>query len=114
VAARLQGKFLPFHDALMALNEAPTPSIIDETATRLGLNMGEYREDLNRPQVTAQIEENIKTAGGIARPTPTILIGSYETTKPIIFNQETNVATLQQAIDEVRPSYGQAENENPS
>ncbi len=46
IAAHKQGKFLAFHEALMTGTGAITNEYIEATAKEVGLNMGQFKDDL--------------------------------------------------------------------
>ena len=76
LVANAQGKYRPFHDALMAHQGALTQDVIFETARRAGLNMQTLPRDMQAPGVTAQIVANFNLARAIrAFQTPTYVAG---------------------------------------
>ena len=98
LAAAMQGQFLEFHQAVMAINHAPTVQDINTVAQSMGLNMTEFQQDMNSPLVMQQIESNIASLGGLAQPTPLIFVGNRFVKAPQVFNQETSYNTLEAAI----------------
>ena len=96
IAANQQGKFLAFHETLMSINHAPTVADIDAAAQSVGLNMLQFKQDMNSPIVMKQIEANIASVGGLSQPTPLIFVGNH--TNHVVFNQETSYPALESAI----------------
>ena len=73
IAAKQQGKFIEFYKKVMAerLNEAQT----DELAKSLGLDMDQYKKDMNSKETAKNLEEISQLAEAIkVRGVPTVLI----------------------------------------
>ena len=100
LVANAQGKYRPFHDALMGYQGALTQDVIFETARRVGLNMQALPHDMQAPQITAQIIANYNLARAIrAFQTPTYVAGGSagahvlsSTSASIDFRKEIAVA----------------------
>ena len=75
LAAAQQGRFLPFHTALFAAGR-PNDATIAAAASRAGLDVVRARAAANSPQVAAELDENLKTAGALGMTgTPAWVIG---------------------------------------
>lgn len=57
IAAQKQGKFWEMHDALFETTNW-TPTVIDETAQQIGLNMEQYKADVSGPEVQTQLAKD--------------------------------------------------------
>lgn len=70
IAAQKQGKFWEMHDALFQTTNW-TPTVIDETAQRVGLNMEQYKADVASQEVQTQLAKDkadAQTADVVATP----------------------------------------------
>ncbi|MES2337724.1 MAG: DsbA family protein [Pseudomonadota bacterium] len=75
MAAAQQGRFLPFHTALFASGR-PNAATIAAAAAKAGLDMPRARDAAASPQVAAQLDANLKTAGALGMTgTPAWVIG---------------------------------------
>jgi protein-disulfide isomerase len=90
LAAKLQGKYLPFHNALMVLRRRLTEAAIYQTAKDVGLDVARLKKDMSSPIVLRTIKENreLATAMGI-RGTPSIVIGELMAPGAISYDQMT-------------------------
>jgi protein-disulfide isomerase len=61
-AAQKQGKFWEFHDALFANQRNLTPEFFTQTATKLGLNMEQFKKDMASPEAEAAVKNDSDTA----------------------------------------------------
>jgi protein-disulfide isomerase len=75
IATIRQGKYLAFHQALMASKGDLNSKLIDETARRVGVDVARMRRDMNDPAITKLIDDN-HDLGGQARVdgTPAFLV----------------------------------------
>ncbi len=55
-AANKQGKFWEFHDALFANQNNLTPEFFTQTATKLGLNLEQFKKDSASPEAEAAVK----------------------------------------------------------
>lgn len=100
VAAGKQGKFYPMHDLLFENQRALAPEKYIELATKLGLNIDQFKKDMDSPEVAAQITTDMKEAGEVGvRGTPSFFINgkqpagrSFELYKSIIDEEIKNAA----------------------
>ena len=75
LAAAEQGKFLPFHTAMVAAGR-PNDATIAAAAAKAGLDVARARTTAASPQVAAQLEKNLRTAGALGMTgTPAWVIG---------------------------------------
>jgi protein-disulfide isomerase len=74
LAAGAQGKFWEMHDILFAVPELSDQAIVD-AATKLGLDMDRFNQDMNSPAVRQQINKDLQAAqeAGVTG-TPTIFV----------------------------------------
>jgi protein-disulfide isomerase len=78
LAAVRQGKYAPFHLALMHVTENLQAPDIDAIAKSVGLNVEKLRKDMYAPEVTDEIIANFNLARAIrAFQTPTFVVGSH-------------------------------------
>lgn len=76
LAARKQGRYAPFHHALMRADERLTEEQVLETARSVGLDVGRLQADMADPAIAAAIERNLALAGALGiTGTPSFLIG---------------------------------------
>lgn len=75
MAAHAQGKFWQMHDQLFANQQALDRASLDQTATKLGLDMARFARDIDGPQVKAQIDADMQAANAAGvHGTPTLFI----------------------------------------
>ncbi len=79
MAAARQGKFWPVHDLFFENYNRLNPQKIDELAAQTGVDMEQLKKDRQDPQLTAQLERDIRegTAIGV-RGTPTIYVNGRQ------------------------------------
>ena len=76
MASERQGKYLPFHLALMAAPEKLTEERVFEIAGNTGLDIDRLRRDMKDPAIEAYLAETRKLAQEIGiRGTPAFVIG---------------------------------------
>jgi protein-disulfide isomerase len=75
LASAKQGKYKPFHDALMAKKEHLTTELIMATAKDVGLDMDKLKKDMADASVTDEIASTLKLGQDIGvRGTPMFII----------------------------------------
>jgi protein-disulfide isomerase len=75
LAAAQQGKFLPFHTALFGSGR-PNDATIAAAAAKAGLDVAQARTAAASPEVAAELDKNLKTAGALGMTgTPAWVIG---------------------------------------
>lgn len=76
LAADRQGKYRAFHMAMMELRGAPTEQTVERTAENLGLDLEQFRRDMNAPETDAALAANRALADAIGvTGTPAFVIG---------------------------------------
>ena len=99
IAAQKQGKFWEMHDALFQTTNW-TPTVIDETAQRVGLNMAQYKADVSGPEVQTQLAKDkadAQAADVVA--TPSMFVNG----RPA---RDRSLPTLQKMVDEALAAGG--------
>ncbi len=77
LAAQVQGKYLAFHDALMAAKGPFTLPAILQIARKAGLDATKLRLDMDAPEIRATIERNRALADALGvTGTPAFVVGS--------------------------------------
>jgi protein-disulfide isomerase len=99
IAAQKQGKFWEMHDALFQTTNW-TPTVIDEIAQRVGLNMEQYKADVSGPEVQAQLAKD-KTDAQAAdiSATPSMFVNG----RPA---RERSLPALQKMVDDALAAGG--------
>lgn len=83
LAAARQGKYAPFHQALMMYRGGLDEDAIFGVARDVGLNLARLRRDMDDPKLAAAIALNLKLAQVIgAHGTPTFIIDGRILTQP--------------------------------
>ena len=96
LAAALQNRFKPFHDALYASGRVDDASIAQAAATA-GMDIAAARTAIRSPQVVAEIERNLKTAGSLGfTGTPSWVVGDQ------VLSGAQTLPALQTAVAEAR------------
>ncbi|HYE94154.1 MAG TPA: DsbA family protein [Terriglobales bacterium] len=76
LAARAQGKYDAFHDALMAAPGSPSEASVMRAAAQLGLDVAKLKTDMASPEITAMIQKNYALAQALGlNGTPAFVIG---------------------------------------
>lgn len=96
LAAALQNKFKPFHDALYASGRVDADTIRQAAATA-GLDIAAAEAAIQSPQVVAEIERNLKTAGTLGfTGTPSWVVGDQ------VLSGAQTLPALQTAVADAR------------
>ena len=96
LAAALQNKFKPFHDALYASGRVDTAAI-EQAAASAGLDIAAARTAIRSPQIVAEIERNMKTAGTLGfTGTPSWVVGDQ------VLSGAQTLPALQTAVTDAR------------
>jgi len=83
VAAQNQGKFWQFQDKLWDKQDELTPAEIEKIAKESGLDVTKFRQDLDSPQVKAQVQKDRAEGQSLGlQATPTLYIDGREYTDP--------------------------------
>jgi protein-disulfide isomerase len=97
LAARKQGKYELFHNALMALKGQLGDDIVLKTAGAVGIDVEKLKADMGAPEIEAQIRRNHELAQALdIRGTPAFIVGTT------LIPGAVDVATLRQKIAEAR------------
>lgn len=76
LASRAQDKYLPYHEALMALKEPLTDAAIFRVAQQVGLDVDRLKKDMVAPAIEDAIRKNYALAEALAiTGTPAFVIG---------------------------------------
>lgn len=77
LAAAMQNKYLPMHEALIGQEKHVDQKIIDDAAKKIGLNMNKFKADMKSKEVTDALGANRKLAEQLhLMGTPAFIIGS--------------------------------------
>ncbi len=107
LAAAKQGKYLAFHDALMAVQTDPlTQDIVLKVAQQVGLNISQLQTDMKNPALDVELKQNEKLARDLKLTgTPAFIMAKVEGDKienPILIPGAVPENILSQAIAQVR------------
>src|SRR3990167_4550903 len=81
LAANMQGKYMPFHDALLKASQPYTKESILAVAKSVGLNVEQLQKDMDSASVQDQIKANMKLAQDLKLlGTPAFFIGKTDAT----------------------------------
>jgi protein-disulfide isomerase len=76
LAARKQGKYIPFHNALMQATEQVTDATVMKVAREVGLDTEQLRADMQDPAIQEAIGRNLQLASALGiTGTPSFIIG---------------------------------------
>jgi protein-disulfide isomerase len=76
LAAHRQGKYLPFHKALMTAKVGATPSSVLALAEKVGLDVDRLKADMKDPKLKAIVERNLALAQALRiNGTPAFVVG---------------------------------------
>lgn len=76
LASRKQGKYVPFHEALMAADGQVGEDSVLEIASEVGLDVDRLRRDMGDPAIEAAIRRNLELANALGiTGTPSFVIG---------------------------------------
>lgn len=96
LAAALQNKFKPFHDALYASGRVDAGTI-EQAARTAGLDVAAAQAAIRSPQIAGEIERNLKTASTLGfTGTPSWVVGDQ------VLSGAQTLPALQTAVAEAR------------
>ena len=76
LAAKRQGAYLPFQQAIMHSSATPTPSSLRAEAEREGLDGARFDQDMADPAIQRQLDSNLRLAAALhVEGTPALVIG---------------------------------------
>lgn len=88
IAAKRQNKYMAFHDALMSHRGGLDQNVVMSLAETVGLDIERLKQDMERPEVTAEIEANHTLAARLGvRGTPSMFIGDNFVPGAIVYRQ---------------------------
>jgi protein-disulfide isomerase len=94
LAAHQQGKFPEYHSELFANYNKLNDAKFDEIAQSIGLDMEQFKQDMQNPSLAAMVQRDLKDGGAAGvRGTPTIFVNGRK------LNQRS-LAGFKQVIDE--------------
>jgi protein-disulfide isomerase len=97
LAAVKQGKYLAFHQALMATRGALDQNAVLAVAKSVGLDVARLREDMDGPDIAKSLERNLKLAQALKIDgTPAFVIGNQ------VIPGAVSTEALKSVIDETR------------
>ena len=106
LAAKTQGKYNPFSQALFADSRQIDDATVTGIAKDLGLNVTKFKQDMNSNNVTEQLKANMALANQLGVPgTPAFFIGKTSATSMDTIQQlsgEVSQSELQAAIDKAK------------
>jgi len=77
LASQQQGKYIPFHEKLIAFKGNLDEVAIFAMAADIGLDVAKLKSDMQKPEIEAAIQRNYKLADKLAiQGTPAFVIGS--------------------------------------
>jgi protein-disulfide isomerase len=78
LASVKQGKYEPFHNALLAFRGRLQNEVIFDTAKSIGLDVDRLKKDMNAPEITDEIIANFNLARGLRIfQTPGFIVGGH-------------------------------------
>jgi len=79
LAAHQQGKFWEFHAELFKNYNKLNDAKFDEIATNLALDMDQFKQDMNKPEINGLVQRDLKdgVAAGV-RGTPSIFVNGRQ------------------------------------
>jgi protein-disulfide isomerase len=99
LAAELQGKYAPFHHALLAVKGPLAVAVVYQTAAGAGLDVERLKSDMARPEIEAQLRANYDLAQTLGiRGTPAFVVGGE------LIPGAVDLATLRRKIAAARKS----------
>lgn len=103
IASVNQGKYYPFHNALLATEDRLTNKKVIEIAKSVGINVAKLRGDMKAKAITNQIKDNFDLAGKIKlMGTPAFAIINLNNQKVSFVPGQTDQKGLQDAVNQVK------------
>ncbi len=92
IASKQQGKYLPFHNALMEHQGRLDKATILAVASQVGLNVEQLQRDMQKPEVATEINGNLSLGRNMGiTGTPSIIIGDAFVPGAIPYEQMTDL-----------------------
>ena len=99
LAIHRQGKYEPFHHALMQGRGSVNASRVEEAAVKVGADIARMKADMNDPAIAAAIDKNLALARALRiNGTPGFVVGDQ------ILRGATDLETLRALVREARES----------
>lgn len=111
LAAQMQNKYLPLHNALMAAKPPFTSQQVLDIAKSVGLDVNKLQTDMKNPAITAELKNNIALANQMQLVgTPAFVVANVKIngnqvskpTKSLFIPGAISADNLQQAIQQVQ------------
>lgn len=102
LAAQMQGKYLPFHEAMMEAEGRLEEAQIMDLAAQVGLDLDKLKQDMQSPEIDAMLERNRALADTLrVTGTPSFVVGDE------FVGGATDLANLQALVAQERQSAQQ-------
>lgn len=115
LAAQKQGKYLAFHEALMAANQPMNEARVLKIAASVGLDTKKLQEDMKQADVKKELEENLQIAQALRLAgTPAFVVSRYPVNadvKTFFIPGATTIDALQKMIGQAREGQASAKKE---
>lgn len=99
LAAAKQGKYMAFHDAVLAAANPITPDKVWSIASKVGLDITKLKADMNSPEIQKQIQDNFSLAQSLKlMGTPTFVLSDKNLSQFKFIPGQTTQDDLQQKI----------------
>ncbi len=103
IASAKQGKFWPFHLALMKDENPLSHDEVLKIAQSVGIDTTKLQEDMKEPAITEQLKNNFKLAQELGlMGTPALIVGNQGGTKTAFVPGTTSKGNLEQLISQMR------------
>lgn len=103
IASVKQGKFWPFHLALMKDTNPLSHEEVLKIAKSVGIDTAKLESDMKDPAITDQLKDNFKLAQALGlMGTPALVVGNQGGTKTAFVPGTTSKSNLEQLIAQVR------------
>lgn len=87
LAANLQGEYMAFHNALYDHPGRLSEDAVMTIAQKVGLDVTQLKQDMNKPEITAAIGRNLKLANELGlRGTPAFIINGHLIPRALSFD----------------------------
>lgn len=100
LAAQLQGKYWPFHNALMAANNPLQKNDVLAAASKVGLDVTQLEKDIGSATIQSELQQNEQLADklGLAGTPAFIIQSNNDKTKTFFVPGQVGASDLQQLI----------------
>jgi protein-disulfide isomerase len=109
LAARGQGKYVAFHDAMMAASGTITEDTVYNVAGSVGLDVARLKRDMASPEISTMLKANLALANALdVSGTPTFVIGDQLVPSAI------DLASLEKLVAQARKDNREMEKQRGS